>query len=152
MGQKGTEKDRIVGKNVIEGRRMDGNRRRRTENVREQILRNNGHTKGFPATRVITLSLVVPNTTLHERGTTPTQKTHSQTDVVSWWWKIRMQFDLEKFWGSRLSFAAWPTRNFNFSFPKYPRDSFSFFLHSVYLPTRLPLYHSSPFSRFHSLT
>ena len=25
-----------------------------------------------------------------------------------------MQFDSEKFWGSRLSFAAWPTRNFNF--------------------------------------
>ena len=41
MGLKGTEKDRIVGKNVIEGRRTDGNRRRRTENVREQILRNN---------------------------------------------------------------------------------------------------------------
>ena len=40
MGRKGTEKDRIVGKNVIEGRRTDGNRRRRTENVREQILRN----------------------------------------------------------------------------------------------------------------
>ena len=40
MGQKGTEKDRIVGKNVIEGRRTDGNRRRRTENVREQNLRN----------------------------------------------------------------------------------------------------------------
>ena len=40
MGLKGTEKDRIVGKNVIEGRRTDGNRRRRTENVREQILRN----------------------------------------------------------------------------------------------------------------
>ena len=31
MGQKGTEKDRIVGKNIIEGRRTDGNRRRRTE-------------------------------------------------------------------------------------------------------------------------
>ena len=31
MGLKGTEKDRIVGKNVIEGRRTDGNRRRRTE-------------------------------------------------------------------------------------------------------------------------
>ena len=71
MRQKGTEKDRIVGKNVIEGRRTDGNRRRqtetdgdrwrqtetdgdgrrrtetdgdgrrRTENVREQNLRNN---------------------------------------------------------------------------------------------------------------
>ena len=41
MGQKGTEKDRIVGKNVIEGRRTDGNRRRQTENVQEQILRNN---------------------------------------------------------------------------------------------------------------
>ena len=40
MGQKGTEKDRIVGKNRIEGRRTDGNRQRRTENVREQILRN----------------------------------------------------------------------------------------------------------------
>ena len=25
-----------------------------------------------------------------------------------------MQFDLEKFWGSQLSFAAWPTWNFNF--------------------------------------
>ena len=31
MGQKGTEKDRIVGKNIIEGRRTDGNRRRKTE-------------------------------------------------------------------------------------------------------------------------
>ena len=41
MKQKGTEKDRIVGKNVIEGWRTDGNRRRRTENVQEQILRNN---------------------------------------------------------------------------------------------------------------
>ena len=40
MRQKGTEKDRIVGKNIIEGRRTDGNRRRRTENVREQNLRN----------------------------------------------------------------------------------------------------------------
>ena len=40
MGQKGTEKDRIVGKNIIEGRRTDGNRRRRTENVQEQILHN----------------------------------------------------------------------------------------------------------------
>ena len=30
MGQKGTEKDRIVGKNVIEGWRTDGNRRGRT--------------------------------------------------------------------------------------------------------------------------
>ena len=30
-GAKGTEKDRIVGKNIIEGRRMDGNRRRQTE-------------------------------------------------------------------------------------------------------------------------
>ena len=38
---KGTEKDRIVGKNRIEGRRTDGNRRRQTENVREQNLRNN---------------------------------------------------------------------------------------------------------------
>ena len=37
---KGTEKDRIVGKNMIEGRRTDGDGRRRTENVREQILRN----------------------------------------------------------------------------------------------------------------
>ena len=31
MGLKGTEKDRIVGKNVIEGRRTDGNRREQTE-------------------------------------------------------------------------------------------------------------------------
>ena len=31
MGQKGTEKDRIVGKNIIEGRRTDRNRRRQTE-------------------------------------------------------------------------------------------------------------------------
>ena len=35
MGQKGTEKDRIVGKNVIEGRRTDGNRRRRTGTDRD---------------------------------------------------------------------------------------------------------------------
>ena len=41
MRQKGMEKDRIVGKNRIEGQRTDGNGRRRTENVREQILRNN---------------------------------------------------------------------------------------------------------------
>ena len=40
MGQKGTEKDRTVGKNVMEGRRTDGNRWRWTENVREQNLRN----------------------------------------------------------------------------------------------------------------
>ena len=46
MGLKGTEKDRIVGKNVIEGRRTDGNRRRRTENVREQILRNKNAENG----------------------------------------------------------------------------------------------------------
>ena len=40
MRQKGTEKDRIVGKNRIEGRRTDGNGQRRTENVREEILHN----------------------------------------------------------------------------------------------------------------
>ena len=40
MRQKGMEKDRIVGKNRIEGRRTDGNRRRRMENVREEILRD----------------------------------------------------------------------------------------------------------------
>ena len=39
--KKGTEKVRIVGKNRIEGRRTDGNRRRRTENVPEEILRDN---------------------------------------------------------------------------------------------------------------
>ena len=32
MGQKGMEKDRIVGKNIIEGRRTDGDGRRMFEN------------------------------------------------------------------------------------------------------------------------
>ena len=40
MRQKGTEKDRTVGKNRIEGQRTDRNRRRWTENVQEEILRD----------------------------------------------------------------------------------------------------------------
>ena len=41
MQQKGTEKNRIIGKNSVEGRGTDGNRRRRTENVRDEILHDN---------------------------------------------------------------------------------------------------------------
>ena len=40
MRQKGTEKNRIVRRNSVEGWGTDGNRRRRTENVRDEILRD----------------------------------------------------------------------------------------------------------------
>ena len=53
MGQKGTEKDRI------EHNRRTGNGRERTENVREQILRNTVVGPSWPALAVIGLCWVL---------------------------------------------------------------------------------------------